>query len=323
MGVFIVGSIGEPCNIPESLVELSHTLANLAALTIKNALLYEERQVYAAQLEKTLAERIKAEEEREKLHDELVQAQKMESVGRLASGIAHDFNNMLGTIITNIDLALLKVDSDQPIYSNLQETMKAAESSASLTQQLLAFARKQKVQPKVIDLNDSISQMLNIIHRLIGEDINLVWQPGGNIWPINIDPSQLDQILTNLAVNARDAIIDVGNLTIETTNIVLDDTFFDHHINASPGEYVALIVSDDGTGMNKETKQQIFEPFFTTKGLGLGTGLGLSTIFGIINQNNGYIDVDSEPGLGTTFKIYLPRYNGADGLGSDHANYPK
>ncbi len=257
-----------------------------------------------------ITERKRAEAEREKLTDQLTQAQKMESVGRLAGGVAHDFNNMLGVIIGHTELALEQVDPVQPLHDSLLEIKKAAERSASLTRQLLAFARKQTVAPKVLDLNDTVQGMLNMLQRLIGEHIDLVWRPGKDLSPVKVDPSQIDQILANLCVNARDAIGDTGKVTIETDAVVFDAGYCEEHPGFVPGEYVLLAVSDNGGGMDKDTLNKLFEPFFTTKVMGKGTGLGLSTVYGIVKQNNGFINVYSEPGHGTTFKIYLPQYLG-------------
>jgi PAS domain S-box-containing protein len=255
-----------------------------------------------------ITERKRAEEEKEKLQAQLVQAQKMESVGRLAGGVAHDFNNMLGVILGHTELALEQVDPAQPIHADLQEVRKAAERSADLTRQLLAFARKQTVAPKVIDLNKTVSGMLKMLQRLIGEDIDLAWLPGKALGPVNVDPSQIDQILANLCVNARDAIAGVGKVTIETGAAAFDEAYCAAHAGFVPGDYVLLAVSDSGCGMDAETLGHLFEPFFTTKELGRGTGLGLAMVYGAVKQNKGFINVYSEPGQGTTFKIYLPRH---------------
>jgi two-component system cell cycle sensor histidine kinase/response regulator CckA len=238
------------------------------------------------------------------------QAQRMEAVGRLAGGVAHDFNNMLGIILGYTEMALSKLSPADPLFANLREIMKAAERSADLTRQLLAFARKQTVAPKVLDLNETVEGMLKILRRLIGENIDLTWLPGKNLWPVKMDPSQIDQVLANLCVNARDAITDNGMVTIETRNVFFDHVSPVEHVEFIPGEYLLLAVSDDGCGMDRGTLDKIFEPFFTTKDLGKGTGLGLSTVYGIVKQNNGFINVYSEPGQGTTFKIYLPRHEG-------------
>jgi two-component system cell cycle sensor histidine kinase/response regulator CckA len=248
--------------------------------------------------------------ERLNLQAQLVQSQKMESVGRLAGGVAHDYNNMSSIIIGYSELALEKVEQGDPLHDDLMEILTAAKRSTDITRQLLAFARQQTIAPKVLDLNDSIESMLKMLRRLIGEDIDLAWLPGAEVWPVKIDPSQVDQIMANLCVNARDAIADVGKVTIETKNISFDEDYCADHAGFIPGEYVLLAVSDDGSGMAQETMDKVFEPFFTTKGLGKGTGLGMSTVFGIVKQNNGFINVYSEPEKGTTIKIYLSRHTG-------------
>ena len=255
-----------------------------------------------------IAERKRAEEEREKMHAQLIQARKMESVGRLAGGVAHDFNNMLGVILGYSELVLQQMEDSDPNYSGLQEIRKAAKRSADLTSQLLAFARKQTVAPRVLDLNETVEGMLKMLRRLIGEDIELLWLPEGDSKPIKLDPSQIDQILANLCVNARDAINGIGRVSIETGSTVLDRDNCAGQPGCVPGEYVMLAVSDNGRGMDAYTLENLFEPFFTTKNVGEGTGLGLATVYGIVKQNNGYINVDSEPGSGTTFRIYFPVY---------------
>ena len=242
------------------------------------------------------------------LENQLHQAQKMESIGRLAGGVAHDFNNMLGAILGYTELAMEQVELDNPLHSNLEKIQGAAQRSADLTRQLLAFARKQTVSPKVIHLNDTIESVLKLLQRLIGEDIDLAWQPGKGVWPVKIDPTQVDQMLTNLCVNARDAIVDTGKVTIETGTASFDKEYCAHHGGFVVGDYVLLAVSDTGCGMDEETQSHLFEPFFTTKEMGKGTGLGLATVYGVVKQNNGFINVYSEPGQGTTFKIYLPRH---------------
>ncbi len=257
-----------------------------------------------------ISEQKRAHEEQEKLQAQLYQAQKMESVGRLAGGVAHDFNNMLTAILGHAELALMKGDPADPVRGDLQAIEESALRSADLVRQLLAFARKQTVSPKVLDLNDAVAGMLKMLRRLIGEDIDMVWMPGAGVWPVKIDPSQIDQLLANLCVNARDAIVGVGKITLETGNEVFAPADFAFHPTVVPGEYVLLAVSDDGCGMDPEVVEHIFEPFFSTKEAGKGTGLGLSTVYGIVKQNEGFINVYSEPGQGTTFKIYLPRYQG-------------
>jgi len=254
--------------------------------------------------------RKKAEAERVRLQEQLSQAHKMESVGRLAGGVAHDFNNMLGVIIGQSELAIRKCDRFSPVYQRLVEIDKAARRSAELTSQLLAFARKQTVSPKVIDLNESISGMISMLRRLIGEEIELKWRPGEDLWPVRIDPSQVNQILANLCVNARDAITGSGGISIETRNLTVDDKESVHYTESVPGDFVILKVSDTGSGMSREAYEHIFEPFFTTKGAGKGTGLGLAMVYGIIRQNNGHVSVESNPGEGTLFTICFPRDHG-------------
>ncbi|MBU1344122.1 MAG: PAS domain S-box protein [Proteobacteria bacterium] len=245
-----------------------------------------------------------------KMEAEFRQAQKMESVGRLAGGVAHDYNNALSVIMGFTQLAMNEVDPTAPLHADLEEVLKAANRAASITRQLLAFARKQIIAPIVFDLNKNAKSMLKMLQRLIGEDISLVWLPGADLWSVKMDPSQLDQILANLCVNARDAIAEVGKLTIETDMVTFDTAYCADHHGFIPGEFVMLSVSDNGCGMDKEILANIFEPFFTTKSPDKGTGLGLSTVYGIMKQNNGFINVYSEPGAGTTIKIYLPRYVG-------------
>lgn len=221
--------------------------------------------------------------------------------------MAHDFNNMLGVILGRSDLALGMVEPGDPIHASLKEILKAARHSAELTRQLLAFARKQAVAPRILDLNDTVEGMLKMLRRLIGEDIELVWMPCPELSPIRMDPSQIDQILANLCVNARDAIQGAGRISIETRNVHLGEDYCASHFGAAPGDYILLMVSDNGCGMGPEILKHIFEPFFTTKGLGRGTGLGLATVYGIVKQNEGVIYAYSEPGHGSSFKIYLPR----------------
>jgi CheY-like chemotaxis protein len=217
---------------------------------------------------------------------------------------------MLGVIIGSAELALEMIAPAGPVRKKIDQILYAAEKSAKLTQQLLAFARKQAIAPKVLDLNETMESMLKMLRRLIGEDIELTWHPGSSLSPIKMDPTQVDQILANLCVNARDAIAGTGKLTIETGNVTIDESYCADHAEGIPGDYVLLAVSDNGIGIDKETMEHIFEPFFTTKVMGLGTGLGLATVYGIVKQNNGFINVYSEPGLGTTFKIHLPRHEG-------------
>jgi len=259
-------------------------------------------------LARTLEEYKRNEKEREKLQAQLNQAQKMESVGRLAGGVAHDFNNKLTIINSYAEMAIDMLDPSDPVRDTIHEVHTAAQQSADIVRQLLAFARKQIISPEPLDLNDTLSAMLKMLQRLIGENIDLAWHPGKNLWPIKIDPTQVDQIMANLATNARDAISDVGKLTIETKNTVVDEDYCKTNPDAMPGRYVMLAVHDDGCGMEKDVMDQLFEPYFTTKDVGKGTGLGLPTIYGIVKQNNGFLNVFSEPGEGTTFEIHLPAH---------------
>jgi signal transduction histidine kinase/CheY-like chemotaxis protein len=252
----------------------------------------------------------KQSEDQQRMEKKLQQAQKMESVGRLAGGVAHDFNNILSVIIGYSELSLEVVDKNDPLYNHLNEILIAAKRSTDITRQLLTFASKQTIAPKVLDINDIVGSMLKMIRRLIGEDIELSWIPGTKIQPIEIDPSQVDQILANLCINSRDAIENVGKITIETKNINFDKDYCDDHAEFIPGDYVMLTVSDDGNGIPPDKKDKIFEPFFTTKSDGKGTGLGLATVYGIVKQNNGFINVYSEPDRGTTIRIYLPQIKG-------------
>ncbi|MGA8151244.1 MAG: ATP-binding protein [Terriglobales bacterium] len=240
------------------------------------------------------------------LEQQLRHAQKMEAVGRLAGGIAHDFNNLLMVISGYCEFLLERIGQDPALRGPAQEIAKAANRATALTRQLLAFSRKQMLTPKVLDLNAIVTDNLRMLTRLIGEDIDLVMIPGGSLGMVKADPGQVEQVIMNLAVNARDAMPRGGKLTIETGNVSLDENYARGHAPAAPGEYVMLAVSDTGMGMDADTQTHIFEPFFTTKGP-KGTGLGLSTVYGIVKQSGGYIWVHSEPGRGTTFKVYLPR----------------
>jgi PAS domain S-box-containing protein len=261
----------------------------------------------AVQIVTDITKRKQSEREKEKLHDQLMQSQKMESVGRLAGGVAHDFNNMLSVIIGHAELAMQEAEPASGRHQDLTEIVNAAQRSADLTRQLLAFARKQTVNPRVLDINDTVSGMLKMLRRLIGEDIELLWKPGADLWPVRIDPAQIDQVLANLCVNGRDAIESVGKITIETKKATIDEAYCADHPGFTSGKYVMLAVSDDGHGIDQGIQNNIFEPFFTTKEAGRGTGLGLATVYGIVKQNNGFIDFYSEPGHGATFKIFLPR----------------
>ncbi|MCM0083869.1 PAS domain S-box protein [Geomonas sp. Red32] len=261
-----------------------------------------------------ISSRMEAAAEKRELESQLYQAQKMESIGSLAGGIAHDFNNKLSVILGCTYLAEMEGDPVR-LQAMLQEIRMAAEQSADLTRQLLAFARKQVITPRALDLNLVISGMLKMLTRLIGENIRLDWQSNGDLWPVKLDPSQVDQLLANLCVNARDSIVENGRVTIQVDNRSIDGSYCVSHLDAMAGDYVRIAVSDNGCGMRREVQARIFEPFFTTKAQGTGTGLGLATVFGIVKQNGGFINVYSEPGLGSTFSLYFPRYCG--GLAAD------
>jgi CheY-like chemotaxis protein len=214
---------------------------------------------------------------------------------------------MLGVIIGHAELSATQIEPNAAIQGSLREIKNAAERSADLTRQLLAFARKQMINPVLLDLNDVVSGMLKMLRRIIGENIELFWMPGANLWPVKVDPMQVDQIIANLTVNSRDAIAGVGTITIETADVVVDEAYCANHPGSFPGDYVMIALSDNGHGMSTDVQSHIFEPFFTTKRLGQGTGLGLATVYGIVQQNKGFIHVYSEPGQGTTVRVYFPR----------------
>ncbi len=248
--------------------------------------------------------------ERRLLEQQLRAAQKMDAIGRLAGGVAHDFNNSLAVILGFSERALGRLDPLDPLHHELGEIVRTVKKSANLTRQLLAFARRQIVAPRVLGLNDAIASLVNMLSRLIGEDVDLRIVAGEGLWNVKIDPSQVDQILVNLVTNARDAIPDVGAITVQTSNVTVDEERRRSRVGLARGEYALLTVSDTGVGMDETTRGQVFEPFFTTKREGKGTGLGLATVYGIVKQNGGFIDVRSEPGRGTTFEVYLPRFAG-------------
>jgi nitrogen-specific signal transduction histidine kinase/CheY-like chemotaxis protein len=257
-----------------------------------------------------ITERRHAETERRRLEEQLQHAVKMESIGRLAGGVAHDFNNLLTAILGNLELASQRLRSDNEAQELLGEVRDAAVSAAGLTRQLLAFSRRQIVEPRLVDLNELIARMHKMLARLIGEDVELRTLPGPGLATVRIDPGLAEQVLVNLAVNARDAMAGGGVLIIETAIVTLDEEYKRSHPLVEPGTYARLAISDTGSGMSDEVKRHLFEPFFTTKPRGKGTGLGLATIYGAIRQSNGYVEVYSEVGKGTTFKIYLPAESG-------------
>lgn len=248
--------------------------------------------------------------DRKHLEEQFRQAQKMEAVGRLAGGVAHDFNNLLTAIIGYSQLVLGRLHEEDPMHKELEEIERAGQRAATLTRQLLAFSRKQVLQPQVLDLNSVVADLGKMLHRLIGEDVDLDIRLAPDLGYVKADRGQIDQIIMNLAVNSRDAMPEGGKLTIETTNVDLDESYAHEHVDARTGRHVKLAISDNGAGMDKQTLLRIFEPFFTTKDQSKGTGLGLSTVYGIVKQSGGHIGVYSEPGMGTTFKVYLPRIEG-------------
>jgi len=294
---------GEPFDLELEIVTARGNLRSVHAIGKPDL---EHRRVYG--FIQDITGRRKAEEEKGKLQEQMIQAQKMESIGRLAGGVAHDINNMLGVILGFAELAMLETDPAHDLHEHIKQILKATRRSAELTRQLLAFARRQPARRKVLMLNDTIAGTLRMLQRIIGEDIELIWNPGESLWPIRMDQGQVDQILANLCVNARDAISGTGRIVIETDNIVFNKASYSHHDEIKAGEYIKLSFQDNGCGMDKETLSHLFEPFFTTKAIGKGTGLGLATVYGIVKQNEGNINVISELNDGTKFEFYFPRH---------------
>jgi two-component system cell cycle sensor histidine kinase/response regulator CckA len=271
-------------------------------------------QQRTAELERTneellrvIAEQLKTEKALQRSQEQLQHAQRLEAVGRLAGGIAHDFNNLLSVVLGYSMSLAAELPEDSPIRADIEEIRRAGERAAELTQQLLAFGRQQVLEPRVVDLNEVVLHVERMIRRILGEDIELIAIPANSLWKVKVDPGQLEQVILNLVINARDAMPNGGRLTIETGNMLFDDDYAQVNVGAAPGAHVMLTVTDTGIGMDKETQAKIFEPFFTTKEKGKGTGLGLSTVFGIVKQSGGHVWLYSEPGKGTMFKLCFPR----------------
>ncbi len=317
----VVGVLHLRSTKPNAYTERDLALAERVAFQIAGAV--ANAQLHAA-LEREA-------QERAMLQEQLLQSQKMEAIGRLAGGIAHDFNNLLTPIIGFADVAMRTLASDSRVRGHIQHIHEAASRASHLVRQLLTFSRRQVVERKVMDLSHMVMEMDGILRRIIGEDVELITRPKPQLWLVKQDPGQMEQVLINMAVNARDAMPGGGRLIIELDNVTIDENHVvslpnlsgSRHPDLKPGDYVVLAVRDNGTGMDENTRAHIFEPFFTTKGVGKGTGLGLATCYGIVTQNGGAIAVESQPGQGSTFSIYLPRVEGvAETTAPEGGNYP-
>jgi PAS domain S-box-containing protein len=308
----LMGPDGEPTHLLGISIDITEKRAGMALLMASHAQLEEAIQARMAELTAVLGQKNRAEAALQKTEEQLRHSQKMEAVGRLAGGIAHDFNNILSVILTSSELAMEHMAPDDPAQVELGEIHRAGRRANDLTRQLLAFSRRQVLLPRVLDLGQVVRSMERMLKRLLGEDVDLVVRQAGPLGRVLADPSQVEQVLMNLAVNARDAMPSGGQLTIELREIELDQLYTVTHHGAKVGRYVMLAVSDTGHGMDKATIERIFEPFFSTKEPGKGTGLGLSTVHGIVEQSGGSIWVYSEPGRGSTFKVYLPVLDGGE-----------
>jgi len=280
---------------------------------VSGAPLFRDGRVEAVvSVARDITERKRAEAEREQLQNQVIQSQKMEAVGVLAGGVAHDFNNLLTTIIGNAQFALTEMERNDPVYEDIEEIRKAGERGADLTRRLLTFSRRETRHPETLDLNEIVRDMDKLLRRLVRENIEVRTVPAPDLWPVRVDPGQMEQVIMNLVVNARDVMLQGGEVTIETANVELDRSYFRARgLAERPGPYVMLAVTDTGPGMDEETMGRIFEPFFTTKERGAGTGLGLSTVYGVVKESGGYVWPYSEVGMGTTMKVYLPRAEGS------------